>query len=99
MAQSPGTELAWVMEMKLEVLLNVYLTWQLLVVSLLRQLRRVACFCGGFRVKNDAAGARRVGQVLNACSGTYIKREGGLGRQVGGDRRVGQIGDGSGVCR
>lgn len=88
--------------MKFEVLLNVYLTWHLLlkqVVGLLGQLGHAMCFCSGFRVKGEAGSACRFGQVLNTGSRSYIRCEGGLHGQIGWDRGVGQAGVGSGSCR
>lgn len=84
--------------MKFEVLLNVYLTWQLLlqlVVRLLLQVAAVKCFCGWFRVQGEAGGAYRVWKVLNTSARPDIRCDGG--RQVGWERGVGQGEDGS--CR
>lgn len=89
--------------MKFELLLNVNLTWQLLLKQLilfLRQLDHVMRVCSRCRVKGEAGSACRLGQVLHTCSRPYIIRcEGGLDGQIGWDGGVGQGGAWSGSCR
>lgn len=89
--------LMWV-KMQFEMLLNVYLTWQLLlmeqVIGLLGHLSHAVRFCSGCGVEDEAGGARGVGQVLDTRTGCED-----LHGQIGGDRGVGQGGTGSGSCR
>lgn len=79
--------LTLVVEVKLEMLLNVYLTWQLLllklVLRLLGQLSPVVCSrrCFGVRVKADCTGS--VGQVLDTCCRDCMRGEGRLYREIG----------------
>lgn len=85
--------------MKLEVLLNAYLTWHLLLLQVIVLLGHTMCFCIRFRVEGEADCTCRIGQLLSTCSRSYIRCEGGLHRQIGWDRRVSQGGAGSGSCR
>lgn len=90
----PSADLTLVMEMKLEVLLNVYLAGQLLrVVGLLAQ---ALSFCGSLRVQGEAGRTCRLQQVLSTCCRAQARRERRLCRQVCWKCRVGQGGDGSG---
>lgn len=78
-----STELALVVEMQFEVLLNVNLSRQLLrIIGLLVGLRQAWCFCGRLRVQGDAGSTCRVWQVLNLCWQPQIRSEGGLWRQM-----------------
>lgn len=93
-----STELALVVEMQFEVLLNVNLSRQLLrvIIGLLVRLRQAWCFCGRLRVQGDAGSTCRVWQVLNLCWQPHIRSEGGRCRQMCCNSRVGQGGDGRG---
>lgn len=81
------------------MMLNVYLTWQLLlkVIGLLRRLSFTLHFCGWCRVEGVADGAHWVRKVLDTHSRHHIRCEGGLDIRWG--RGVGQGGAGSGSCR
>lgn len=90
------------MKMQFEMLLNVYLTWQLLLKQIIRFFRHLSPtlpFCSRRRVKGEPSSARGIGQVLTSCFQHHIGCEGGLHRQVGWDRGVGQGGAVSGSCR
>lgn len=97
----PSQELALVVEMQFEVLLDVNLSRQLLrIIGLLVRLRQVRCFCGRLSVQGDAGSTCRVWQVLDLCWQPHIRSEGGLCSQMCGHSRVGQGGDGGGsLCK
>ena len=90
------------MKMEFEMLLNVYLTWKLLlkqVIRLLGHLCHAMRLCSRCRVKGEAGSACRIGQVVNISSRHHIRCKGRLHRQIGRDRWVGQGGARSGSCR
>lgn len=87
--------------MQFEVLLNVYLTWQLLlrqVFGWLRHLDHALCFCSGCGVEGKFISARWVGQDFITCPRHHIGCE-GLHWQIGRDRGVGQGWARAGSCR
>ncbi len=88
--------------MQFEMLLNVYLTWQLLLKQLIRLLWHLILplhFCSGCRVKGEAGSARGAWQLLNTRFRCRIRCVGRFHRQIRWDRGVGQGGAERRSCR